>query len=586
MSAATRIAAWLGRDLNAPLALGTVALVAWPLIGGDAYTLRLLTIAGIYALAALGYQFIFGHAGALSLAQGAFFGIGAYVAGILSVRTGAGFEITLPASILVTAGVACAVALPVLRLQSHYFALATLGIAQVVLLLAVNWVTVTGGANGIAGIPALELFGWSVGRGWPMLVLVWSIVAAGALLARRLIRGLAGPALALLREQPLAADAAGLDAGRLRLVAFVMSAIYGGVAGALQVHTVRVVSPEVLEFPVMVALLAIVVIGGRTSAAGAILGAILLIHLPEWFRPLEKYYLLAYGVALLATIVAAPWGLIGAARRLRARLFPEAPPAPPAARAVAPRPARAALEIRALVKHFGGVEAIDGVDLVVAPGASIGIIGANGSGKTTLLNLIAGAERPDSGRIDWGGRDIAGMRPGLIAAAGIARTFQGVKLVDDLSVLDNVAAGRWRGWRDASLALAHGEAMALLDRVGLGADPWQPCGALPPGLRRRVEIARALIGRPSMLLLDEPAAGLTGAERQELAALLRALARDGLTLIVVEHDLEFLEGVAERLICLERGRIIADGTAADIRRDPAVIAAWLGSVPATTPAGG
>ncbi len=320
---------WLARDINAALLGGAAALVLWPLIANDPYSLRLLTLAGIYALAAIGYQFVFGHAGALSLAQGAFFGLGAYVAGILAVRTGAGFEVTLPAAMLAAAALAGIVALPVLRLQSHYFALATLGVGQAVLLLAVNWESVTGGANGIAGIPALTLFGWTAGRGWPMLLVVWTVVGLGALLARRLTGGLAGPVLACMREQPMAAAACGIDTGRLRVAAFLLSALYGGAAGALQVHTIRVVSPEVLEFPVMITLLAIVVIGGRTSIAGAILGAVLLVHLPEWLRVLDSYYMLAYGAALLAMIVAAPWGLAGAARRLRRALLPEPDPAMP-----------------------------------------------------------------------------------------------------------------------------------------------------------------------------------------------------------------------------------------------------------------
>ncbi len=579
MTGRARLRSWLGRDVNLLLLAGAGGLAAWPFLAGDAYSLRLLTQAGIYALAAIGYQFVFGHAGALSLAQGAFFGLGAYVAGILSVRFGLGFELTLPAAAGTAAMLAALVALPVLRLRSHYFALATLGIGQVVLLIAVNWESVTGGANGIPNVPVLSLFGGTVGRGWPMLLLVWSLVAAGALLAHRLTSGLTAAALRLMREQPMAAEASGLDIGRIRFAAFLLSALYGGAAGALQVHTVRVVSPEVLEFPVMVMLLAIAVIGGRTSIAGAILGAVLLIHLPEWFRPLERYYLMAYGAVLLAMIVAAPWGLMGSLRRARHRWLPEPEPPPPVAAAVPPARPPARLQISGLARHFGGVRAVDGIDIAVAPGESVGIVGANGSGKTTLLNMIAGAETPDSGRIVWAGGDIAGLPAYRVRRKGIARSFQMLKLVEDMSVLDNVAAAAWRDFGGPDRDGARATAMALLNRLALAATAWRPCGALPPGVRRRVEIARALVGGPALLLLDEPAAGLTADERKSLAATLAALNASGTTLVVVDHDLGFLEDCVARLVCLDQGRIIADGPPADVRADPAVVAAWLGQPP-------
>ncbi|MBE9552650.1 MAG: branched-chain amino acid ABC transporter ATP-binding protein/permease, partial [Proteobacteria bacterium] len=452
----------------------------------------------------------------------------------------------------------------------------TLVVGQMVLLLAVNWESVTGGANGIAGVAKLSLFGWTVERGWPLMLLVWGLVALGAIAARRFTGGLTGTRLTLMREQPMAAEAAGIDIRRLRFTAFLLSALFGGAAGALQVHTIRVVSPEVLEFPVMVSLLAIVVIGGRISIAGAILGAVLLVHLPEWFRPLEKYYLLAYGAALLAMIVAAPWGLTGALCMARRRWLPEPEPPLPETVPLPAAPAPATLEIEGLARHFGGVRAVDGIDLSISPGEAVGIVGANGSGKSTLVNLIAGAVRPDAGSIRWAGTRIDGLPTVRVAQTGIARTFQSLKLVDGMCALDNVAAGDWRG---GDVPRTRGKAMYLLDRLGLADYAWKPCGTMPPGLRRRVEIARALIARPALLLLDEPAAGLTGQEREGLARTLSELNQAGTTLMVVEHDLEFLLGFASRLICLDGGRVIADGAPEQVRHEPAVIAAWLGQPP-------
>ena len=309
--------------------IGVAVLVAYALLYASPYGLRVLTVAGVYALAAIGFQIVFGLGGALSLAHGAFFGLGAYATGILGSQWGWGFAATFPVSLLVPLLLALLVGLPVLRLESHYFALATLGIAQVVHLLAVNSPGLTGGANGLPGVPGIVLFGWAVPRGLPLAAVVWGFVALGGLLAWRLARGRWGRALTLVRDDPLAAGTLGLDVGGLRLAAFALSAVYAGAAGALAVHTQRVVSPEVLEFPVMVSVLTIAVVGGRGRVAGAVLGAVLLIHLPEWFRFLERSYLIVYGVALLATIVLAPHGLTGLLDRLFKRLFgPRAKPLP------------------------------------------------------------------------------------------------------------------------------------------------------------------------------------------------------------------------------------------------------------------
>nr|WP_247887189.1 branched-chain amino acid ABC transporter ATP-binding protein/permease [Azospirillum sp. SYSU D00513] len=537
------------------------------------YELRVLTVAGVYALAVTGFQIVFGLAGALSLAHGAFFGLGAYATGILGSRYGLGFAATFPLSLLLPLVVALLVGLPVLRLESHYFALATLGVAQVVLLLAVNLPDLTGGANGLPGVPGVVLFGWAVPRGLPLAALVWGMVAFGGLLAWRVARGRLGRALVLVRDDPLAAAALGLDVGRLRLAAFALSAVFAGAAGALSVHTQRVVSPEVLEFPVMVSVLTMAVVGGRGRVAGAILGALLLIHLPEWFRALERSYLIVYGVALLAAVIAAPQGLTG----LLDRLLPPRDRAPP--RPVPPaEPARSgpgpALVVRGLAKSFGGVRAVDGVSFALEPGAITGLIGPNGSGKTTVINLLSGLERPDAGTVELFGTETAGWRPDRIARAGLARTFQSGALPDGATVLEAVAAARLA--EDPGLVPAEAHALWALERLGAGGLAGRLCGDLPAALRRRVELARALARRPGLLLLDEPAAGLTDAEKADLAGHLRAAAAEGTAVLVVEHDMGFLLPLAGRVLCLDQGRLLYEGPPEGVRRDPAVVAAYLG----------
>jgi branched-chain amino acid transport system permease protein len=419
--------------------------------------------------------------------------------------------------------------------------------------------------------------------------------------AHRLMRGAWGQAFLVLRENPLACAATGLDGGRLRLAAFSLSALYAGAAGALYAHTLRVVSPESLDFRVMVLCLTMTVIGGQRRISGAILGGMLLVALPEWFRFLQGADLVAYGLVLLAVIIAAPDGAIGALEQIKNFLWPER-----SCEAVLPRAATAPprrdngpmslLEISGLTKHFGGVTALAGVDLALAPGEILGLIGPNGSGKTTLINLVSGIDRADAGTIRLAGTPIGGLPAHEIARRGIARSFQTGTLVETMNSLDTVAlavlAARGEltfsdaltGWNGAfAPTQALGEAMRLLERLGIGAAALRACGDLPHGVRRRVEIARALALQPRFLLLDEPASGLAADEQRQLARQLGEIAQDGIGVLVIEHAMPFLLPVAHRVICLDHGRVIAAGTPDDIRRDGRVVAAYLGIEPEAPP---
>jgi branched-chain amino acid transport system permease protein len=346
-----------------------------------------------------------------------------------------------------------------------------------------------------------------------------------------------------------------------------------------------------------VSCLTMAVVGGSLRIAGAVLGAVLLIHLPEWLRAFDGFYLIAYGLMLLAVIVLVPSGIVGAVERLRAALFPERPDETPPAVALPPRPIAPAsspvLAVSGLAKRFGGVVALAGIDLGVARGEIIGLIGPNGSGKTTLINLIAGIHRADGGTIRLNGVKIGTLPAYAIARRGVGRSFQSGQLVASMSALDAVATARLsargalslcRALADvdgAAIGEARGEAMQCLTRLGAAASAPQSCAALPAGMRRRVEIARALALQPTLLLLDEPAAGLAEDEQDDLARRLAALAQDGLALLVVEHNMAFLMSLAHRIVCLERGRIIAAGSPSAIRADPRVIEAYLG--PAALP---
>jgi branched-chain amino acid transport system permease protein len=591
------LASWLSNGIRLPLVLGAAALIAYALFFASPYDLRMLTICGIYALLVLGFQFVFGHAGAVSLAQATFFGIGGYITGILATRFGFPFLATFPLSIAGPALLAVIIAVPVLKLEEHYFSLATLGIGLVVLLLAIQWSDVTGGTNGLAGIPAIELPGLTIADRRSVLWFVWAIVAIGCLIAYQVTRGLHGQAYHLMRENLEAASSLGLNIAELRFGAFVLSAAYGGAAGALMAHVIHVVSPENLDLALMVTCLTMTVIGGRTRIAGAILGATLIVYLREWFRVLENYYMIAYGTAALAVLIMAPYGLVGALERLRVLLFGvsriAAPPAglpliqsgrPVAAQ----RSAEPILTVDGIALAFGGVKALDGVGLSCTQGEIIGLIGPNGSGKTTLLNVISGLASRQHGSVTFLGRDITKAPAYAIARLGISRTFQHIPLVDDLSVLDNIAVARAGSdgggllqaigtvGRDRRLQDARGIALAAAERLGIANVAMERCGRLPYGTRRRVEVARALATAPHLLLLDEPAAGLNEQEQKDLAGRIRSFAAEGITVLVVEHNLVFLAALAERLICLDRGKVIAAGLPEAVRREPAVIEAYLG----------
>lgn len=564
-----------------------LALAGYGIFFASPYDTRILTIAGVYALLVLGYQFIFGHAGALSLAQGTFFGLGAFVTGILATRFGLEFHATFPLSILIPAALAALVATAVLRLESHYLALATLALSQSVLLLAINWESVTGGANGLPGIPGVSILGWNLPRGTPLLVFVWIWVAIGAVLAHRIVAGAYGLAFRTVRLAPMAAAAAiGIDASALRLAAFVLSAAYAGAAGALYAHTLTVISPEVLGFGIMIVCLTMTVIGGRWSIPGAICAALLLTHLPEWFRGLQEYYLAANGVVLLLAVIFAPAGFLVFLQRR-----PDSAPRPPGvSNAAIPQmlPPKTELTVAALSKSFGGLRALDGANLTLAPGTITGLIGPNGSGKTTLVNLLTGLEQPDGGNARLGTIQLTGQPSFRIARAGIARTFQTPDLPAGVTVRDTVAAaiepahiGLWQDMLatnpTASLRQRRTRADTILQDFGLAGLDDQLCDALPHGRRRMLEVARAAAGNPAFLILDEPTAGLTQAETTSFGEKLQQLAASGCGILLIDHDPDFVAGISSTLVCLDGGTVIASGAPADVLQQPAVRRAYFGA---------
>lgn len=498
--------------LTALLALPIFALALLPPFGQ-----RMVTLVGIYALMGLGYQLVFGQLGALNLAQGALFGVGAYAAALTAPALGV---LALPVAILAAAIPAAIVAGPILRLQSHYFALATLALASIVNLVAVHAESLTGGANGIAGFVS------SLPRGPVLLAMVWICLIVGVLLYAQLFRGRLGEEARLLREAPLVAATLGIDGGQWRLVGFVAGGALAGLAGAFSAAISGVVSPDVTGFSVMVLCLTSVVIGGSRHPMGAVVGALLAVCLPEMLRDFQDAWLLVYAGATLAIVRWAPGGLAEWIDRLRGARSPM-PHGPAVPERLSAATGAQRLVLDKVIKRFGGVDALAGVSFAVGRGEIVGLIGPNGSGKTTLLNVIGGLDRADGGAITLDDAHLEGLPPHAIARRGLGRTFQTLMLEGDT---------------------------------------------------RSADLARAVSTGAAFLLLDEPAAGATDHERGQLLSMLRRLRDAGRGIVIVDHDIELLTRVCDRLVCLDRGKVIAIGGPAEVRADPQVRASFLGLV--------
>jgi len=600
-------------DVFGMLAL-LLALVAFPflapgsIVGVGVYAL-------IYALAALGLSLLMGLAGQVSLGQAGFFAIGAYTSAVLVTRYEVNSLLASIVAVALTMLAALLVGLPLLRLRGHYLALATLGFGIIVAVLATES-DFLGATSGIFGIQKPVMNGRTYNSATEYFLLLTPIVLVGLLLARNLVESRIGRALGAVNDSEVAAESLGVNTFRLRLQVFVLAAAYASVAGTAFAHWIAVVNPNAANFPLSVKFLLMSVLGGLGTVYGAVVGAFAVEGLDEGLRRLipelvpgavGEVQLIGFGIVLTAIMILLPGGLHQAFRALGSRLSrrrrggePRESGAPPRlplddgpllAREGRPEPGTALLEVRGLTKRFGGVTAVDELDLTVHTGEIVALIGPNGAGKTTAFNMISGALVPTAGTVTMAGQRVEGRKPHVIAQAGATRTFQNLQIFSSATVLGNVLIGRHLRSRAGLLrgvlvlpARAEERAVArkareLVELLGLGPDADRPAVDLPFGRQRLVEIARALALEPDLLLLDEPMAGLSGAERRELARLLRRLRAGGMAIVLVEHDVEAVLALADRVAVLEDGVLIALGTPDAVRRDPAVVAAYLGVDP-------
>jgi branched-chain amino acid transport system permease protein len=575
-------------------ALLLCAVAPW-IPGLPLFWITLLNYAGIASVLVIGLVVLTGIGGMTSFGQASFLGFGAYTTALLSTQ-GWSPWLALPVAIGVTALAALIIGAITLRLSGHYLALGTLAWGVSLYYVAANLDSL-GRNDGISNIPPLSLFGTKLIDGRLYFTLVWVCVVLACLATTNLLDSRAGRAIRALRGGAQAAASFGVNTTAARMLAFVHAAILAAIAGWLYALMQRSVNPTPFGLNASIEYLLMAVIGGAAHVPGALLGATLVTIvndrlqdiLPKLLGAQGNFETIVFGVLLLAVLQAAPDGLWPRLVRHRQRprgIMQDAQALP--MRTPPPR-GTPILEVAGLRKTFGGLVAVNGLDFTLHAGEIVGLIGPNGAGKSTTFNLLTGIEPPTGGSVRFAGRSLLGLPARAIARLGIARSFQHVKLVASMSVIENVAIGaHLRGHSGAVSGLLRldrreearlfAEAARQLARVGLAETADRPATSLALGQQRIVEIARALCLDPVLLLLDEPAAGLRHHEKAELAGLLARLRQEGVAILLVEHDLEFVMNLADRLVVMDFGTKLAEGPAETVRRDPCVIDAYLGSV--------
>jgi branched-chain amino acid transport system permease protein len=563
------------------------------------FTVTLLNYIGVYSLVAVGLSLLTGVGGLVSFGQAAFVGLGAYATAWTTVVEGQSPWLGLLLAIVVSCGVAAALGLLTLRLKGHFLSISTLAWGLAIGFLFGN-IDALGNHDGLSGLPSITLGPWTLTRSDHIYYLIWPVVIVAAVLAQNLLDSRMGRAMRALRGGPLLVESLGIDPFRIRLTIFVIAALLCAISGWLQAHLARFVSPSPFDVSMGIEYLMMAMVGGAASPIGGVVGAALIAGLKNEIQdylpliakgasgPLE---LVAFSAAFIVFLQRARDGVVPfLARRLPRPQPPPLSAAPALPRRPQPPPGAPLLDVRAAERRFGGLAAVDKLSFDVKAGEIVGLIGPNGAGKSTMFNLLTGAIGLTSGSIVLAGAEIRGRAQFRIARAGVARTFQHVKLRPNMNVLDNVllgahgrlSSGIFRGTfrlNRAEEASARFEAMRQLERVGLASRAFDAAGALPLGSQRVAEIARALIADPILLVLDEPAAGLRRPEKLALAELLRSLRAEGLTVLIVEHDMDFVMGLVDRLVVMDFGVKLREGSPGEVRADPRVQEAYLGGAP-------
>tara|TARA_R110001599_G_scaffold112235_1_gene276930 strand:+ start:3613 stop:5424 length:1812 start_codon:yes stop_codon:yes gene_type:complete len=563
----------------------------------DTGTVQILTFVLISTIFAQSLNVLTGLAGQISLGQAGFFGFGAYGSAILTKTYGWDLALSIPLGSLIAGVVGYLLSFPAGRVREVYLAMMTLGFGMIFFEVVREWVSVTGGTMGLSGVPSAALKSASIlGIKLDQVSYFWLVLAATLIIIwmlSNLTRSFLGRSFYVVQHNELAAGSIGISRGTTKQLAYALSGALAGVAGAFYAHLVGYLGPESFGVNRSIEVLVIAIVGGFGSIAGQVISATFFTFLPEALQAFAEYQFIIYGVILTFSLIVLPKGIGGllfsAPRFIRPATLRAADELPDKAIRWNAQSGKVALKVEKLTKRFGGLTALNDVSLDLAPGRITALVGPNGSGKSTLVNVVCGIYEPTEGRIMLAGKDISGLPDYKVVDLGVVRTFQDPRLVPSFTVRENLLLGAHRLIGHSSMAavlslpsatqneakfLAEIDAVMALTELTDHADT--TIDALPYGYCRMAEVARALIACPHTLFLDEPAAGLSEAEMEMLARVIRTMKQNGLTILLIDHHMDFLADLVDDVVVLDAGQVIYRGDIDGMRKDQAVISAYLG----------